>query len=167
MRIYLIGFMGCGKTTAGKKLAASLEVPFFDLDQELEKATGKSVPDLFKSEGEPRFRELEHSLLRTLSEKENAVIACGGGTPCFYDNMEFMNSNGITVYIKMSAKSLVDRLLPNQSSRPLIAGKSKPELEKFITELLEKREDVYRKASYTVKGLNLNVEELSRVIVPI
>lgn len=165
MIIYLLGFMGSGKSTVGKELSSKLGLPFFDLDTEIEKAAGTTITEIFKSKGEAWFREQEHSLLRTLSRHENAVISCGGGTPCYYDNMEFMNSHGVTVYIKLSAKALLERLLTDQDSRPLIAGKSPVELLKFISELLEKREDFYRKASFTTKGINLNVEELSRILL--
>ncbi|MCC7302409.1 MAG: AAA family ATPase [Bacteroidia bacterium] len=164
MIIYLTGFMGSGKSTAGKQLAALLQFPFFDLDEELSKTCGMSVTEIFSEKGEPWFREQEHSLLRTLSASPNAVIATGGGTPCFYDNMDFMNSSGITVYLKLSASALQNRLTPNQQSRPLIARKNPGELLKFITELLEKREDFYRKASYTVKGTNLDVHKLADIL---
>src|SRR3990167_8924111 len=110
MIIYLIGFMGSGKSSCGEKLAQELNIHFTDLDTELEKKTGLSVAELFTQKGEPWFREQEHSLLRQVSERDDQVIACGGGTPCFYDNMEFMNSHGITVYLKMSVKGLLERL---------------------------------------------------------
>src|SRR5258705_12400693 len=109
MLIYLTGFMGAGKTTAGKKLAALLGYTFIDLDSQIENETGLTIVELFKS-GEFKFREIESMVLHTVSDAENLVISCGGGTPCFNDNLNWMKSHGITVYIHLTTGGLFHRL---------------------------------------------------------
>jgi shikimate kinase len=159
-KIFLIGYMGSGKSTAGKKLAAKLGFEFIDLDKFIEEETGTTIPEIFKNKGEAEFRALEHNALKKLITKEKIVVACGGGTPCYYGNMELMNNNGTTIYLKMSVDSLVSRLINAKNKRPLIDNKSAEELRSYITENLEKREDIYHQAHYIVKGKNLNVDEL-------
>jgi shikimate kinase len=152
--------MGSGKSTAGKKLAAKLGFDFIDLDKFIEQETGKTIPEIFLEKGEAEFRALEHNALKKIITMENVVVACGGGTPCYYGNMELMNNNGTTIYLKMSADSLTSRLIKAKDKRPLIDNKSEEELRSFINENLEKREDIYHQAQYIVKGKNLNVDEL-------
>jgi shikimate kinase len=159
-KIFLIGYMGSGKSTAGKKLAAKLGFDFIDLDKFIEQETGKTIPEIFLEKGEAEFRALEHNALKKIITMENVVVACGGGTPCYYGNMELMNNNGTTIYLKMSADSLASRLIKAKDKRPLIDNKSEEELRSFINENLEKREDIYHQAQYIVKGKNLNVDEL-------
>lgn len=159
-KIFLIGYMGSGKTTAGKKLAASLSHPFIDLDHFIESECQQTIPQLFATKGESGFRSIEHNALKKLLTQTDAVISCGGGTPCYFNNMELMNNNGITIYLKMSVNALVNRLIHAKEKRPLIEGKSEPELQAFITRQLEKREDFYNRAQYTVKGKDLKLEEL-------
>lgn len=159
-KIFLIGYMGSGKSTAGKKLATKLGFEFIDLDKFIESECGQTIEEIFKEKGENEFRALENNALKKLVTKDNVVIACGGGTPCYYGNMELMNNNGITIYLKMSAETLASRLSEAKDKRPLIENKSESELKSFITEHLEKREDIYHQAQYTVKGKNLNIEEL-------
>jgi shikimate kinase len=159
-KIFLIGYMGSGKSSAGKKLASKLEFDFIDLDKYIEQETGKTIPDIFLEKGEAEFRALEHNALKKLVTREHVVIACGGGTPCYYGNMELMNNNGTTIYLKMSADALASRLLNAKDKRPLLQYNSEEELKSFITEHLEKREDIYHQAQYIVKGKNLNVDEL-------
>ncbi|HEX8517107.1 MAG TPA: shikimate kinase [Bacteroidia bacterium] len=160
MKIFLTGYMGSGKSTAGKKLAAKLNFEFIDLDKLIESDCGQTIEEIFADKGENEFRALEHNALKKLLQKDNAVIACGGGTPCYYGNMELMNNNGITIYLKMSAQSIATRLLKAKDKRPLIENKSEAELKEYITAHLEKREDIYHQAQYTVKGKNLNIDEL-------
>jgi shikimate kinase len=160
MKIFLVGYMGSGKSTAGKKLAVKLDFEFIDLDKFIESECGLTISEIFAEKGENEFRALEHNALKKLLTKDNVVIACGGGTPCYYGNMELMNNNGITIYLKMSAAGLASRLLKAKSPRPLIENKTEEQLQDYITEQLEKREDVYHQAQYTVKGKNLNVDEL-------
>lgn len=152
MRIFLIGFMGTGKTTLGKALALHLGITFYDLDQLIEQRYMKSITDLFSKYGEDGFRELEYKILHEAGEFENVVIACGGGTPLYYDNMDYMNRNGDTIYLKSSIETLIRRLEEDGAKRPLIAEKSGSQLKDFIVELLAKREPYYLKARYSIKG---------------
>ncbi|MCW3071986.1 MAG: shikimate kinase [Bacteroidetes bacterium] len=159
-KIFLTGYMGSGKSTAGKKLAMKLGFEFIDLDKFIEAECGQTISSIFAEKGENEFRALEHNALKKLVTKENIVVACGGGTPCYYGNMELMNNNGTTIYLKMSADSLASRLLKAKDKRPLIENKTEEELRKYITEHLEKREDIYHQAQYIVKGKNLDIDEL-------
>jgi shikimate kinase len=159
-KIFLTGYMGSGKSTAGKKLAAKLGFGFFDLDKFIESECGQTIPEIFAGKGENEFRALEHNALKKLITKENIVVACGGGTPCYYGNMELMNNNGITIYLKMSVDALTSRLLKAKDKRPLLENKTEEEVRSYIAEHLEKREDTYHQAQYTVKGKNLDVDEL-------
>ncbi|HMT29829.1 MAG TPA: shikimate kinase, partial [Bacteroidia bacterium] len=138
MLIYLTGFMGAGKSTAGKKLAGLLGYSFVDLDTMIESETKKSISELFAA-GQDKFREIEAHILRNTESMSNCVIAAGGGTPCFHDNMKWMINHGLTVYIKLSPGSLFHRLAPSKTSRPLIAGKSDVELMEYIMETLKDR----------------------------
>jgi shikimate kinase len=160
-KFFLTGYMGSGKSTVGEKLAAKLKYDFIDLDKLIESDYKQSIPEIFATKGEKEFRAMEHNTLKRVIEKNNVVVACGGGTPCYYDNMELMSNNGVTVYIKMSVDALVDRLTNAKEKRPLIENKTAPELRSFIKRQLEKREDIYHKAQYTVKGKDLNVDELA------
>ena len=117
--------MGSGKTTVGKQLARALRFDFFDLDEVIEKAENRSIPEIFAREGESSFRGLERKYLRQLIDtKANMVLSTGGGTPCFYDNHMIMKKEGITVYLKMDVATLVHRLSNAKEERPLVAGKS-------------------------------------------
>lgn len=160
-KFFLTGYMGSGKSTVGEKLAAKLKYDFIDLDKLIESDYKQSIPEIFATKGEKEFRAMEHNTLKRVIEKNNIVVACGGGTPCYYDNMELMSNNGVTVYIKMSVDALVDRLTNAKEKRPLIENKTAAELRSFIKRQLEKREDIYHKAQYTVKGKDLNVDELA------
>jgi shikimate kinase len=163
-RLFLTGYMGSGKSTIGEKLASKLNYGFIDLDRFIESEYKQTIPEIFATKGESEFRAMENNALKKIIEKENVIIACGGGTPCYYNNMELMKDNGITVYIKMSVDSLVSRLLVAKEKRPLIENKTESELKSFITRQLEKREDFYHQAQYIVKGKDLNVEELADFI---
>jgi shikimate kinase len=163
-KLFLIGYMGSGKTTTGKKLASKLNFEFIDLDTFIETEYKKTIPDIFKQEGEEAFRSKENNALKKLLAKNNIVIACGGGTPCYYNNMELINNNGISVYLKLSIDSIVSRLLNAKDKRPLIDGKSENELKSFVMRQLEKRERVYNKAKYTVKAKDLDIEELTKFL---
>lgn len=160
-KFFLTGYMGSGKSTVGEKLAAKLKYDFIDLDKLIESDYKQSIPEIFATKGEKEFRAMEHNTLKRVIEKNNVVVACGGGTPCYYDNMELMSNNGVTVYIKMSVDALLDRLTNAKEKRPLIENKTAPELRSFIKRQLEKREDIYHKAQYTVKGKDINVDELA------
>lgn len=163
-RLFLIGYMGSGKSTLGQTLASKLKYDFIDLDKFIEKEYHQTIPEIFASKGESEFRAMENNSLKKLIEKENVVIACGGGTPCYFNNMEIMKNNGITVYIKLSVDKLVGRLLVAKEKRPLIENKTETELRSFVSRQLEKREDFYHQAQYTVKGKDLNVDELAAFV---
>ncbi|MFZ4581927.1 MAG: shikimate kinase [Paludibacter sp.] len=152
-RIFLIGYMGCGKTTLGKRLAAALGFAFIDLDGFIEEKYHKSVASIFDELGQDKFREMEKNALSEVAEFENTVIATGGGAPCFFDNIGTMNQTGLSVYIKLSPEQLATRLENSRAGkRPLIAGKSGQELREFITDGLLQREKFYLQASLIVAG---------------
>ncbi|MFZ9262279.1 MAG: shikimate kinase [Chitinophagaceae bacterium] len=153
MLIFLIGFMGSGKSFCGKKIAAALNYPFFDLDQEIEAAQKQQVSEIFSQKGEMGFRQIEAEQLRKLinnfssaDPQHNAVIACGGGTPCFHDNMQFMNQHGLTVWISPSLDTLTNRLKLEKDHRPLIANLNDAALKTYIAEKISEREVFYRQA---------------------
>lgn len=162
-RYFLIGYMGSGKTTMGRIFAAQLGYEFIDLDHFIENRYHKTISQLFAEVGEERFREIEKECLHETGQFDKAVIATGGGAPCFFDNMDFMISNGLAIYIKMSPAQLVARLSATKTgTRPLIAGKSGEELHAFIKEALEKREPFYSRANMLVSGEDDYLEEWFR-----
>ena len=150
IRIILIGYMGAGKTTVGKALAAELGVPFYDLDWYITMRYRKSVPEIFAERGEEGFRDLERRMLHEAAEFEDVVLSCGGGTPCFFDNMEYMNSLADTIYLKADPDVLAMHLKMGKGRRPLIEGKTPEELEAYIHESLQVREPFYKQAKYTL-----------------
>lgn len=149
-RIIIIGYMGAGKTTVGRALAAELGIEFYDLDWYIESRMRKTVKQLFDEVGEEGFRKIEHNMLHEVAEFENVVISCGGGTPCFFDNMAYMNQQGDTVYLKASPEILYKHLKMGKSVRPLLLNKTLEEVQVFITEQLANREPYYSRAKYTV-----------------
>lgn len=166
MLIYLIGFMGCGKSVHGKSLAKLLGFDFMDMDEALQHSLSLSISTLFNQpKGEAVFRKMESEWLYNNSTLlKNTVIATGGGAPCFFDNMAIMNKTGITVYLKMNPGSLFHRLAPGKAKRPLIANLSDIELMDFIHSKLLEREHFYRQAHLIIKGENLNVKSLAEEI---
>jgi len=163
-RIYLIGYMGSGKTTVGKKLAHKLNYRFVDLDDVIEKKAGYSITEIFQQQGESFFRQLEHEALKETFLFTNTVISTGGGTPIFFNNMEQMNAQGITIYIELSPKSLVDRLKDSAAKRPLIMDKTEAELLQFIETGLQQREPYYKKAEVIANGISLTVETIIQAL---
>ena len=164
MRIFLIGFMGCGKSTAGKKLALELNLTFIDLDSFIEQKHNCKISEIFEKQGEEKFRQIEQSALISILEFDNVIVATGGGTPCFSNNMELMNSNGYTIYFKMSPEDLVKRLDPSDDSRPLIKNMSSHQLFDYVSNTLEKREKYYVKSQQIVDGNNINISELVKIV---
>ena len=149
-RIILIGYMGAGKTTIGKALSKELGITFYDLDWYIESRMRKTVSEIFAERGEEGFRQIEYNMLHEVAEFEDVIISCGGGTPCFFDNMDYMNQQGQVVYLKAEPEVLYKHLQMAKVERPLLKGKSKEELLTFIKEQLEKREPFYTKARYTL-----------------
>jgi shikimate kinase len=145
--------MGSGKTTVGKLLAEKLHYSFVDMDAHIEEKQFKSVSQIFSELGEEKFRLLEQQVLHEVADFENAVISTGGGAPCFFDNMEFMNAQGITVYLQLSPSELATRLENSRAGkRPLLAERKGEDLRQFIAEGLSKRESFYYKANFVVNG---------------
>lgn len=163
MKIFLIGFMGSGKTTLGKLLADELKTSFIDLDERIEQDQGMSVSRIFGEKGEDFFRELEASVLRKIvSGETDFVLACGGGTPCFHQNMAYMNGQGITVWLDTPREILAERLLSAPDQRPLISGLSGEQLISFISERLEQRAQWYGQARLVIDSSNFTIKEISR-----
>ena len=149
-RIILLGYMGAGKTTIGKALAKELGIMFYDLDWYIESRMRRTVAQICSDGGEEGFREIERNMLHEVAEFEDVVISCGGGTPCFYDNMDYMNAQGDTIYLQASPDVLAGHLRMGKVVRPLIAGKSDEELRQYIIESLKQREPYYTKAHHTL-----------------
>ena len=149
-RIILIGYMGAGKTTIGKILAKDLGIPFYDLDWYIETRMRKKVKQIFDERGEEGFRIIEKNMLHEVAEFENVVVACGGGTPCFFDNMEYLVGQGDVVYLRGTPDVLFRHLKMGKGVRPLLLGKSDDELLEYIKENVEKREEFYMKANHIV-----------------
>lgn len=157
--IFLIGYMGSGKSTLGKALAKRCDIEFVDLDDAIEARAGKKIREIFADEGEAAFRELERTMLLEISEKGDALVACGGGTPCFGDNMDLMNSRGVTVLLKTSHSRLLERLKRGRAKRPLIASLSDDELDRFIATQLAQRMPHYEKSAEIFDSTTLEDEE--------
>ena len=153
-RIILIGYMGSGKTTVGKALSKDTGMMFYDLDWYIESRMRKTVSQIFAERGEEGFRQIEHNMLHEVAEFEDVIISCGGGTPCFFDNMDYLNQQGDVVYLKATPETLYKHLMMAKVERPLLKGKSPEELIAYITEHLQERAPFYEKARHT---LDVNV----------
>lgn len=164
--IFIIGFMGSGKTTLGKKLAQQLNYTFFDLDQLIEVEEKKTINELFNNNGEDYFRLVETKVLnQIINSKNNFVLSLGGGTPCFNKNIDLMNETGVTVYLKYNVGILFSRLLNAKQKRPLLENKTEEGLKTYINDLLIKREQDYKKAKIIVEGINLKAVDVSKKIL--
>jgi shikimate kinase len=162
--VYIIGFMGSGKSTTGKKLAAALDWSFIDLDKKIEEHTGKLIPDLFSQYGETWFRIVEAEVLRTLLDETNTVISTGGGTPCHDKNLDYMLETGLTVYLKLTPGQLKNRLTGSKNVRPLIKDLGPDDLLGFIENKLSLREKWYNRAEITVEGIDINISLLLSLV---
>jgi shikimate kinase len=162
--IFLIGFMGCGKTTLGRKMANRLGYPFMDLDHVLEARAGMTIAQYFAKFGEDAFRKLESEVLKKTDYHQHMVVSTGGGLPCFFDNMEWMNAHGKSVYIKLSPKTLAMRLENEKEERPLLREKHGDELVAFIAGKLIEREPFYTKATVVTDGLSLTAEKVEGLL---
>jgi shikimate kinase len=162
--VFLIGYMGSGKSTVGKKLARSLGYEFIDTDTIISEMVGKEVSRIFAEDGEDAFRQLEHSVLVSFKDRKDTVIATGGGMPCFFDNMAIMKRTGITVYLQMQVESLIKRLNQAKIARPMLPNLPHDQLKLYIQQHLSKRGPFYNDAHLTVKGESLDMEGLVKAI---
>lgn len=155
--IFLIGYMASGKTTLGKNLAHAMNLEFIDIDIFIEARYHATVKEIFEKQGEEAFRKIEKKVIEEVCQFENVIVACGGGTPCFYDNMELMNKNGLTVYLEVSEECIFNRITvpAAQAKRPLVANKTDEEVMQFIHKALNERRNKYEEAQIT-----FNAEEL-------
>jgi len=167
MRLYLIGMPGAGKTTLGRALATFYSVPFYDLDEEIVRREGRSIADIFAQEGEAYFREREAATLRAVvAEHEKLVLATGGGTPCFHDNMEVLLDTGLALYLAVPVELLVQRLHRAAAARPLLAGLPDPEaLTTRLRETLAAREQFYNRAPLHCAATACSVESIRRLVM--
>ena len=149
-RIIIIGYMGSGKTTVGHALSQELGLPFYDLDWYIETRMHRTVKQIFDEKGEEGFRKIEHNLLHEVAEFEDVIISCGGGTPCFFDNIDYINRQGETVYLKCTTDVLYKHLKMGKTVRPLLLNKTPDEVNTFIEAQLKQREPFYAKAKHIV-----------------
>ncbi|MDO4186641.1 MAG: shikimate kinase [Bacteroidales bacterium] len=171
-RIFLTGYMGAGKTTLGKAFAKAMGLQFIDLDWYIESRYHKTIREIFDERGEEGFRQMERNMLHEVGEFDDVVISVGGGTPCFFDNMDYMNSQGQTVYLDVAIPVLFRRLKVAKAKRPLLKDKSDEELLAFIQSALEQRAPFYQQARYRFDGGHLesrsqiatSVEELRELL---
>lgn len=160
MRIYLMGYMGSGKTTLGRRLALSLGFSFLDLDDMFEDRYHISVVDFFEKYDEKAFRTLERSLLQETLNHDDVVVSTGGGTPCFFDNIDFITEAGISLYLYWEIPSLVERLKQVKRKRPLLKDLDEAELENTVTRQIEQRSVYYSQADYTIRMKHLEMDTL-------
>ncbi len=167
MRIFLIGYMGSGKTTIGKLVAKKLNYNFIDMDSYIEATQFKTISQIFAEQGEDNFRLMEQKCLHEVGEFDNVIISTGGGAPCFFDNMDYMKNNGLTIYLKYSAQELADRLGgAHVAKRPILANRQGEELTQFIAEGLAKREQFYAQAAHYVSGdISSEVNQVYNLVV--
>lgn len=163
MKIFLVGFMGCGKSTKAKQLANLLNCELIDLDSVIVTEQKMSIADYFSAHGEAAFRQLENQTLKSYAYPETCVVATGGGLPCYFDNMDWMNANGTTVFLEMTPPQLVSRL-HNREKRPLLKGMDDEQLLAFIIKKLEERNPFYHQARLTVDAFDLKTEDLLKKI---
>ncbi|MBC34926.1 MAG: shikimate kinase [Bacteroidetes bacterium] len=160
MRIFLIGYMGSGKSTVGRKLATRLGMDLIDLDDYIESKYKIAIHDFFEKYDEAAFRKIESDMLIEVSQKDNLIISTGGGTPCFNDNIEIINKSGLSVYVKMHPKSLYTRLINAKRIRPLVRDLKGDELLTRIENHLAERSQFYEQAHLTVKGEDIDLDQL-------
>lgn len=163
-RIFLLGFMGSGKSHWGKIWADVSGIPFIDLDTRIEKATGMLIADLFEKEGEDHFRKQEALQLRETGCTPKAIISTGGGTPCYYENMGWMNRNGVTLFLQASPAYILSKVMLEKEKRPLLKKLNDAELLFFIEKTLEDRMPYYMQAQYTISCENLTSNSLQDIL---
>lgn len=164
MIIILVGFMGVGKTTYGKKLASNFGYEFVDLDKYIENKHKATIPFIFNLIGEHGFRIIEHRSLIEVLQKDNIILSTGGGTPCFFDNMEIITRKGFSIYLQLNPEVILHRLSNSKKKRPLIEKLSEQNLLDFIKNQLSEREKYYNLAKIKIDALNLSIKELAEKI---
>jgi shikimate kinase len=161
MKIYLIGFMGAGKTHWGRQLSQKLAIPFFDLDEQVMTHTGKSIDEIFNEDGEEHFRLMEKEVMHIITESHDSfVMACGGGSPCYFNNIDYMNQSGTTVWINTPMDTLFNRLVDEKEKRPLIRELSDQQLKNFIHKKFADRRIYYEQADLTVDEEPVQLDSL-------
>lgn len=161
MRIFLVGFMGSGKSFRGRQLSQKLGIPFFDLDAEIVNSEARSVNDIFAEQGEEYFRQKEKEVMHILTESHGSfVMACGGGTPCFFNNVEFMNEKGVVVWLNTSLQQLFERLLKEKAERPLLKDLGDDQLKAFIAKKFADRRIYYEQAKVHIDDDNATLEQM-------
>ena len=161
MKVFFIGFMGSGKTHWGRQLSKKLGIPFFDLDEQIVSHEEKSIPEIFAAEGEEYFRLLEKDVLYIITESHDSfVMACGGGTPCYYNNIEYMSKSGTSVWINTPVQTLYERLIDEKESRPLIKNLSDEQLKGYIIKKYADRKIYYEQADVIVDEEPVQLEKL-------
>ena len=168
MLFFLIGFMGSGKSHWGKLWAADYKLGFIDMDEEIEIQERKSVTEIFESKGEDYFRTKEAELLRSYIDIDSSIIACGGGTPCFYNNIQWMNENGLTIYLSATPEEILRRLMKvqQQKQRPLISKLNQAELLFFIEKKMKEREPFYSQANIIIDSAAITEHTFEEKILP-
>ena len=162
--IFLVGMMGSGKSYWAQQMAAATNLNWMDLDAEIEKETSITIKEIFETDGEAAFRLLEQKALHTTTLHNNIIIATGGGTPCFFDNMNWMNAHGTTIFINEPVNILVQRLQNEKAKRPLISNSDNEALHQSLTETLISRMDFYNKAQHTLVGSQVSVADFIALI---
>ena len=161
MKVFLIGFMGSGKSYWGRKLSEKLTLPFFDLDEQIESNEGKKISQIFAEEGEEYFRLLEKDTLHIISESHDSfIMATGGGTPCYFNNIEFMNKMGTAVWINTPIELLHERLMKDKAHRPLIKNLDDAQLKGFIIKKFSDRKIYYEQAEIVVEENEKSLEKI-------
>jgi shikimate kinase len=165
MKIFLIGFMGCGKTHWGKELSSKLSIPFFDLDEKVAEHAGKGIPAIFSEDGEEHFRLLEKEVLYMITEShETFVMSCGGGTPCYYNNIDYLKKKGIVVWLNCSVDCLYRRLNREKDQRPLIREVPDDKLKSFIIKKFSNRKIFYQQANIIINDDDVRIDKLIELI---
>lgn len=161
MKIFLIGFMGVGKTHWGRLLSQKLNLPFFDLDEQVIGHAGKPIAEIFAADGEEHFRQMEKEVLHIITESHDSfIMACGGGSPCYFNNIDYMNQAGTTVWINTPLDTLFDRLVKEKEKRPLIKELSDDQLKNFIFRKFADRKIYYEQAALTVEEEPVELDNL-------
>ncbi|MBN9297021.1 MAG: shikimate kinase [Filimonas sp.] len=164
MKIFLVGMMGTGKSHWSKILSKKLKCGGYDLDHLIEMNEEKTIAEIFEQDGEDYFRKVEAKVLRWFGEKKTYVLATGGGVPCYHDNMDWMNKQGITIWIDSPIEEIVERLTPEKAHRPLIKDLSDAQLADFLRKKLADREAYYKKATYHLKEAEINEKNILKII---